>query len=76
MTRKDYVKLAEALREALAVINDETDGGRLLETIEDGKRTSYFAEYGWRVAVGRVADALQSDNPRFDRERFLAAVQR
>lgn len=33
------------------------------------------AEYnGWAAAVVAVADALETDNPRFDRQRFLFAA--
>ena len=59
MTRKDYILIADALKAA---------------------RSSYtlpnVAIYhnGIDNAAHRLADALDRDNPRFDRERFLKAA--
>lgn len=55
MTRKDYVLIAEALKEALT-------------------NSSEDRAYGVESAAQFVADALQQENPKFDRGRFLAAV--
>jgi hypothetical protein len=61
MTRKDYILIAAALKEAAAdILNKECPVQDLL----DGK--DYAAEH--------IADALARDNPRFDRERFLKAA--
>lgn len=59
MTRKDYIKLAAAMKEAM----QET--ARSPRAIAWNDAVTY--------AAGRVADALASDNPRFDRARFLTA---
>lgn len=32
------------------------------------------AQYGVKLAAHRIADALASTNPRFDRERFIFAA--
>ena len=58
MTRKDYVLIAAAIREARS--EEFRDG-----TYEGLQGVSRVAEI-----VGRK---LESDNPRFDRERFIAA---
>lgn len=57
MTRKDYVKLAEALRLSRPTLWN--DIGRA----------------AWRAARDSIADTLQDDNPRFDRERFYNATE-
>jgi len=36
----------------------------------------WFAEMSaWRAARDKIANELQIDNPRFDRERFVAATE-
>lgn len=62
MTRKDYVALAEALREARVDIQCK-EPAEHVSTLKDG--VSYAADH--------IADALAADNPRFDRTRFLKA---
>jgi hypothetical protein len=57
MTRKDYVIIAEAI----AGMCDKYDG-------EDW--TINGAMYPF---ARQIADALETDNPRFDRDRFLTA---
>lgn len=59
MTRKDYVLIAAALREARlhALRNEAPDGG----------------VFWLAAAADEIAYALERDNPRFNRERFLAA---
>lgn len=59
MTRKDYVLIAEAIRRATPHPLCELDAPLLRQ------------QHG-NVAA-RIADALASDNPRFDRARFLTA---
>lgn len=57
MTRKDYVALAAALKAAMP-------SGEL----------AFHREFKqWMHDCKHVADALQRDNARFDRERFLTA---
>jgi hypothetical protein len=58
MTRKDYVLIAAALKAA----RDEIPVG--------GAGAEYLAN---SVAARHIANALASDNARFDRARFLAA---
>lgn len=57
MTRKDYILIAEALKEARA----------------EALALRAGAGVGVTIAAVRLADALARDNPRFDRERFLKA---
>lgn len=59
MSRKDYIVIAAALREA--VVNADAAG--------DPRE-----KLGARNAAALVAKALAQDNPRFDRERFLTAA--
>jgi hypothetical protein len=59
MSHKDYVLLADALHEARKEL-DLTSGREVL---------------AWTHATLAVAAALQRDNSRFDRERFLAAAR-
>jgi hypothetical protein len=66
MTKKDYVIIAEAL--ALTV-------SRANKTIRD-KRDFRVAHAVLSDVVDDVAQALQRDNPRFDKERFRAYVKR
>jgi hypothetical protein len=51
MTRKDYVILAEVIKNLDEVIDS----------------------YALEVLADNMADALESDNPRFNRHRFLVA---
>ena len=62
MTRKDYILIAETLRELLADIDREPVGMREVLT---GERI------GVRSVALRLADQLRQDNPRFDRTRFI-----
>lgn len=63
MTKKDYGKIAEAI--AVTGWHNPMDEN----TAE-----------GWHAAVcsirHRIADILEADNPRFDRQRFLEASRR
>jgi hypothetical protein len=62
MTRKDYVRIAAAIKAARAeIVAKEPD--ELHSELLDG--VSYTADF--------LADALKADNPSFDRARFLAA---
>ncbi len=57
MTRKDYVLLAKALRDAEPV----------RATIGSPERVAWFA------ACASVSDALMRENPRFNSARFMDA---
>jgi hypothetical protein len=59
MTRKDYIAIAAAIKEARS----------------HGAETVAATEFnlGVTTATQRVADVLARDNPRFDRARFLTA---
>ena len=60
MTRKDYILIAKTMlgiRDQIQVVEDPADSAYLW----------------WRVTVNALADALQTDNERFDRDRFKAA---
>jgi hypothetical protein len=61
MTRKDYIRLAAALREAHERSRPE--------------QSNLVAAYilGVNAAVFEIGDVLAADNPRFDRERFYSA---
>ena len=61
MTRKDYVLIANALRAAM--ISTPSNNG------------AHAWNNGIWMASIELADALQSDNPRFNRERFLNACE-
>jgi hypothetical protein len=59
MTRKDYILIAEALRIPTSSMS----------------KPNYERELsGVRMAAIAIATALENDNPRFNREHFLAVV--
>lgn len=58
MTRKDYTMIAEAL----------------LMARPGGARSAVRMADQWRYDVIAIANALQADNGRFDRERFYTAA--
>lgn len=62
MTRKDYVLIAAAFKQELE--DRPVDEAGIYEPI---------ALAAMRATAGRLARMLESDNPRFDRERFLKA---
>lgn len=62
MTRKDYILIAGALRQALKT------------EVEVHGESSETAG-GVRLAAGRIADSLAFVNARFNREHFLAVVR-
>jgi hypothetical protein len=61
MTRKDYVKIAEALNSARPPHkkSDPNDTREAWET--------------WAMTVDKITDVLAADNDDFDRTRFLRA---
>lgn len=64
MTRKDYILIAEALRVC-----------RQDYRIAEPNDLSRAQLGGIESASERIANVLASDNPRFDREHFLAVVR-
>jgi hypothetical protein len=60
MTKRDYILLAAALKSA-----------RVSNITGNANRTIW--NNAQRNAATYIADALQSDNGRFDRDRFLTA---
>jgi hypothetical protein len=63
MTRKDYVMIAAAIRDAREAV-----------AMELGEHHSrHVADAAMRDAANYIADGCKADNPRFDRSRFLAA---
>jgi hypothetical protein len=73
MTRKDYILIAETLRQLL---DDIARQGDSLERVglSDRTRAVIHGEHlGVRHAALRLADVLRQDNPRFDRTRFIEA---
>ena len=64
MTRKDYVRLADAIREARRIID---------ATCAD-ERSKMMALRGADAVTGEIARALKSENGAFDRERFMAHI--
>jgi len=60
MTRKDYIKFADAI----------TYAGEL---VENG--TIYNAQAALFFMRSAIAEILAADNPRFDRNRFTAAAK-
>jgi hypothetical protein len=60
MTKRHFIKLAEALRDNRPV----------------GEGMGYqFSEEQWGDIAGRIADVCQEQNPRFDRAFFLEACK-
>ena len=67
MTRKDYIAIAEALRYARGhamAANPNHDGGNVEAELS-----------GVMAAAEYIANVMTEDNPRFDREHFLAVVR-
>ncbi len=60
MTKKDYIKLARALKDA----KPQTTGDKNLD---------YMLLKHWNVTCEHVAFELSQDNPRFNRYQFMKA---
>jgi hypothetical protein len=70
MTRKDYVMIAETIRELLGDIDRESSP----MAVCDRTRALMAGEHlGVRHVAMRLGDQLRQDNPRFDRTRFIEA---
>lgn len=65
MTKKDYILLAGALHRALRHVK--------LSPVEGSN--SEHEIFGINCATDHISIALAQDNPRFDREHFLAVVR-
>ena len=59
MTKKDYIKLAQALKDSKPTAADEPN--------------TYFMRQTWNYTVHKIVQVLADDNPRFDATRFYAA---
>lgn len=64
MTRKDYVLIAEAFKDAFKEIDMMYLTGEEHDELSEGLS----------VGIESVADALARDNRRFDRDRFIKAT--
>lgn len=62
MTRKDYILIAEAIKQART-------------TVRAHPTTLVFPDQGIGITVSYIAEALADDNPSFDAERFIAACE-
>lgn len=70
MTRKDYVMIAETLRQTLADIERESTA----MAVCDRTRACLTGErMGVASVARRLANQLHSENTRFDRTRFIEA---
>ncbi len=65
MTRKDYVLISDALAAAKPEPHKEAE--------EAGEIATLAEEVAWRNCCLYVANALDHDSPRFDKDRFLKA---
>lgn len=70
MTRKDYVLIADVLKQALADVERDSETTAMTER---GKAVLSGERVGLHMAAHRLADALRQTNSRFDHARFMAA---
>jgi hypothetical protein len=70
MTRKDYILIAEAIR-----VPNYHDTAEILEAEEDDKDFACGVGEGIDKVTAALCDAFERDNPRFNREHFLAVVR-
>lgn len=72
MTRKDYIKIAGAIKDAYKSNADYTEGQKLqwggCDNYPIGQNTLSVD------IVANIVRVLKEDNPNFDRERFYAAI--
>ena len=73
MTRKDYVLIAETLRQLLDDIAREGDGRERVGLSDRTRAVIHGEHLGVRHAALRLADQLQQENPRFEMGTFLKA---
>jgi|TARA_B100001094_G_C18170196_1_gene794629 hypothetical protein len=65
MTRKDYIELAEMVK------NSKIESNLLGYTEEEKKGINNFVD---TVLVNNLINVLEADNPNFSRGRFLIAI--
>ena len=70
MTRKDYILIADTIRELLGDIDRDKEN----EDLTDWSRAVLAGErIGVHTLAQHLSYQLRQDNPRFDRARFVAA---
>jgi hypothetical protein len=69
MTRKDYKKIAEVLREGRPERQQDHKDFAI-------RQWSNGARDAWETIVIRMARMLAADNPRLDKEKFVAACRK
>jgi hypothetical protein len=74
MTRKDYIALAEALRVQRRNAVIVLESARRVKDSTNPPAYECGVINGIDYAADEIADALAQDNPRFNREHFLAVV--
>ena len=62
MTRKDYIRFAEALKLSYPDIGY-------------GDEAQYYYRYGYESAIEVICDVFKQDNPNFNKDKFLDAVK-
>ena len=67
MTKKDYQAIARAIHQTLPYADREPE--HVMNECEE----QVFDQ--WRMTRDAVASALEDDNPRFDRARFVEACK-
>lgn len=60
MTRKDYIEVAESLREAYKAVSDEQKHARFSSV---------------NMIIDHLATTLAPNNPNYNRQRFIDIVQ-
>lgn len=62
MTKKDFIKLAQALQDS-----------RPVNSLHWGEHGHDFALQSWNNTVEHITETLRLDNPQFNKARFLHA---
>jgi len=74
MTRKDYIAVAQVLHDAFTDCRNTE-----VTAIREACKEDAHGWYCRKIEVERIADGIAAvmaiDNPRFDREHFLAVVR-
>lgn len=77
MTSKDYIAIAAMLKDQREIAVNQLEA-TFANNLDSAKKAGSFeagVEAGVVYVTGAIADLLQRDNPRFDRKRFMRAVQ-